>query len=325
MANIDRLKAKLKNAANSVERHETTVPSGNENQSYPTEGVEDVISVSTDTKMINEEKSVILSQKVIEVNILDVQSNPFQPRTNFENIEELAENILKHGLLQPITVYFNDVDAKYYLIAGERRLRAIKLLFEKGELTNPLFKVNLIENLLTNDDKKILATLENTYRENMTVIDTANNAASYVANGMSYSEVAALFGVGKTVISRYMRIAKLPMAVQTILNTNEVKSPNKIELLAEISDVSKQIEFAKYILEDISIAQLETKIKKYLKSIKEGEKTIFIETPYDRIKPVSKILSKAKYRKLTETDKAKVDEILDEIYKLETKLENFAK
>lgn len=323
MSSIDRLKAKLRNAAQTVEIIEETVPSGNVINEFEKNQTIHSNELVVDNQNMN--SSVILSQKVIEVNILDVQSNPFQPRTNFENIEELAENILKHGLLQPITVYFNDSDAKYYLIAGERRLRAIKLLIESGQLSSTSFKVNLIENFLSNDDKKVLATLENTYRENMTIIDTANNAASYVASGMSYSEVASLFGVGKTVISRYMRIAKLPKKVQDILNTNEVKSPNKIELLSEINNIDKQLEFAKSILEDISIAQLETKIKKYLKSIKDDEKTILIETTYDKIKPVSKVLSKARYRKLTETDKAKVDEILEEIYKLELKLENFVK
>lgn len=310
MNNLERLKEKLRNAASATEKKEpiTTinsidiqnVPSGNEN--------------------FNEE-NFILKQKMIELDIMKVESNPFQPRTKFEKIDDLADNIYEHGLLQPITVYYNDADDKYFLIAGERRLRAIKLLKERGDIDSTIYRVNLVENLLSDEDKKILATLENTHRDNMTIIDIANNAASYVNSGMSYSDVGKLFNIGKTVVSRYMKIAKLPSSVQNILNTSEVKSPNKIELLSEISNIDKQIEFAQYILEDISITQLETKIKKYLKSIKENsDKKILIETPFDRVKPVSKILSKARYRKLTESEKTKADEILDEIYKLQLKL-----
>lgn len=317
MTNIERLKAKLQNAAKASEDvaeklesmpkkidnrkkeiKEITVPSGNNIEQFD------------------------LKIKLVKIDILKVEANPFQPRTKFENIEELANNILKHGLLQPLTVYLNDEDNKYYLIAGERRNRALRLLHERGQLNDTKYKVNLVENILTDEEKRSLATIENTHRENMTIIDMANNAKSYVESGMSYSEVAKLFSVGKTVISRYMKISSLPQKVQEVLNTKEVKSPNKIELLCSIKDEKIQLEFSQYILQDISISSLELKIKKYLNSIKEeqGSEKVVIETPFDKVKPVSKILSKAQYRKLPENKRVKADEILEEVYKLQQKL-----
>ena len=308
MGNLDRLKSKLKNAANSVEV-KTIVPLGNE--------------ASSNDKS---NKDLILTQELVDVDILKIESNPFQPRTKFEDIDELAENIFTHGLLQPITVYFNNIDNKYYIIAGERRSRAIKFLFENNKIKNTIYKVNLVKNLLSDDDKRILATLENTHRANMTIIDMANNAYSYVQTGKSYSEIAELFSVGKTVISRYVKIASLPIEVQDILNTREVKSPNKIEMLTAIKDLKIQIEFAHLILEDISISGLEMKLKKYIKSIKDDTNisTSILETPFDKVKPISKILSKAKYRKLTELHKTQADEILEEIFKLQQKLADFS-
>lgn len=312
MTNIERLKLKLKNAATTEVKKHTPLSNNTKDISIQNE--------SEDNNQTNPEH-IILSQKVIEIDIHELQSNPFQPRTKFENIEQLASNILKHGLLQPITVYFNDKDNKYYIIAGERRSRAIKYLYQNKLITNSKYNVNLIENILTDQEKKILATLENTHRDNMTIIDLANNAASYTKNGMSYSEVGKLFDVGKTVVSRYIKISNLPSEVQDLLNSKEVKSPNKIEMLSEIENLDKQLEFANLILEDISIVQLETKIKKYLKLISNTvtEKTV-LETPFDKIKPVSKILSKSKYRKLPENEKTKADEILIEIHKLQNKL-----
>lgn len=306
-SNVDRLKEKLKNAAKAEQK----------NQSVPLENKEKVIQNNTDI--------ISLNQKLIDLDINILHSNPFQPRTKFENIKELAENIIKHGLLQPITVYFNDIDKKYYIIAGERRFRALKYLIDNKELEQSTIRVNLIENILTDSDKKTLATLENTHRDNMTIIDMANNAASYASSGMSYSEISELFGVGKTVISRYIKISKLPQQVQSLLNTKEVKSPNKIEMLNEIEDPKIQLEFAQLILEDISISQLEFKIKKYLKKL-DGNfiKSTILETPFDKVKPVSKIISKAKYRKLTENDKIKADEILIEILKLQDDLTKIA-
>ena len=300
MTNIERLKAKLQNAAKASEDvaeklesmpkkidnrkkeiKEITVPSGNNIEQFD------------------------LKIKLVKIDILKVEANPFQPRTKFENIEELANNILKHGLLQPLTVYLNDEDNKYYLIAGERRNRALRLLHERGQLNDTKYKVNLVENILTDEEKRSLATIENTHRENMTIIDMANNAKSYVESGMSYSEVAKLFSVGKTVISRYMKISSLPQKVQEVLNTKEVKSPNKIELLCSIKDEKIQLEFSQYILQDISISSLELKIKKYLNSIKEeqGSEKVVIETPFDKVSQLVKYYQKhniENYQKIKE-------------------------
>ena len=67
---------------------------------------------------------------VIEIDIDKIKPNPLQPRKIFDNasLQELAASIEEHGLLQPILVYEDSKDTEhYFLIAGERRLRASKL------------------------------------------------------------------------------------------------------------------------------------------------------------------------------------------------------
>ena len=80
--------------------------------------------------------------KVIEIEIDKIEANPYQPRTVFgDDINELAESIKLNGLLQPLTVK-NEGD-KYILIAGERRLRALKAL---GYAAAPCIVLDVTDN-----------------------------------------------------------------------------------------------------------------------------------------------------------------------------------
>ncbi|MDE5576887.1 MAG: ParB N-terminal domain-containing protein, partial [Oscillospiraceae bacterium] len=64
--------------------------------------------------------------KVIQVETIKIDPNPYQPRREFDDIEGLAQSISQNGILQPLTV--RRVDDRFQLVAGERRLRAAKLL-----------------------------------------------------------------------------------------------------------------------------------------------------------------------------------------------------
>ena len=111
-----------------------------------------------------DEKNLV--SNINEINIEDIQINPFQPRIDFENekIYELAESIRELGVIQPITVRKLGYN-KYQLISGERRLRASKELNLK---TIPTYI------RIANDEQMLeMALVENIQRENLNPIEIA--------------------------------------------------------------------------------------------------------------------------------------------------------
>ena len=75
--------------------------------------------------MLFQSKEKVLA-RVIQVEVEKIEPNPYQPRRTFDDIDSLAQSIKQNGLLQPLTV--RRTDDGYQLVAGERRLRAAKML-----------------------------------------------------------------------------------------------------------------------------------------------------------------------------------------------------
>lgn len=169
------------------------------------------------------------------INIGLIKDNPFQPRVHFrENeIEEMAASIDSTGLKTPITLA--EEGGELTLVAGQKRLRAYRLLNEKEQaqglkeyemkyLTIPALVGKGIEAL----DLLAGALVENTGRENPFVIDTANAIAEHFrlmkekAGGeLSQSEYARTAGISfgiqsRSVIAKYLAVAKLDKALQEI-------------------------------------------------------------------------------------------------------------
>jgi ParB family chromosome partitioning protein len=251
-------------------------------------------------------------QELISVHISNIKPNPFQPRKIFENIEELAENIKLNGLIQPPTVFKGLGENEYFLITGERRLRALRHLFDSGIDGYEFIKVILIDDL-TDKEKKVLALIENVQREDMTIIDTAN-AYAQLSNDFSLSRIADETGMSKTSVHRFVKISKLPEKIKNLLNVSTLKSTNKFELLTdERIDSDFQLQLSKDILDNISFDKLVAKIKKHLEN-KKGEKVgEIVLTPLDKLKKPSEILSKIRYKQLDNFLKAEVDEAIEQI------------
>jgi len=264
--------------------------------------------ISTDPTQQNEKNK----QELISVHISNIKPNPFQPRKIFENIEELAENIKLNGLIQPPTVFKGVGENEYYLITGERRLRALRHLFDNGIDGYEYIKVILIDDL-TDKEKKVLALIENVQREDMTIIDTAN-AYAQLSNDFSLSRIADETGMSKTSVHRFVKISKLPEKIKNLLNVSTLKSTNKFELLTdERIDSDFQLELSKNILDNISFDKLVAKIKKHLEN-KKGEKVgEIVLTPLDKLKKPSEILSKIRYKQLDNFLKTEVDEAIEQI------------
>ena len=122
-------------------------------------GVEVLLSSSKSNKMSAEETS-------LNINVSSIKVSPYQPRVNFDedNLKSLVESIREQGIIQPILVRKASKN-KFELIAGERRLRAAKILGHDS--------IPAVIKQITNESAAIFSLLENVQRENLNPIEEA--------------------------------------------------------------------------------------------------------------------------------------------------------
>lgn len=139
--------------------------------------------------------------KVVEISIEKICANPYQPRTVFgDDISELAESIRLNGLIQPLTVKADN--DKYVLIAGERRLRALKSL---GRTTAPCIILDV-----TDRNSAVLALVENIQRKDLHFFDEAEALSKLLDfYGMTQEDAAIRLGKTQSTVANKLRLLKL--------------------------------------------------------------------------------------------------------------------
>ena len=153
-----------------------------------------------------------VTQKLICVDISEIDPNPMQPRQEFDNYElqKLAFSIKQNGLLQPITVRKKS-DGRFQLVAGERRLRAFKIL-ERRYINAILIKTEP-------DRAAVLSLVENLQRRNLSIFEEAEGILKIINSfGLTGAEAAAELGIAASTLSNKLKILKLtPEERQRIL------------------------------------------------------------------------------------------------------------
>ncbi|MCS7297270.1 MAG: ParB/RepB/Spo0J family partition protein [Bacteroidia bacterium] len=197
------------------------------------------------------EDSVIeRSHAVEEIPIDAIEPNPYQPRLDFaeEELQELADSIQKHGLIQPITV--RAVGNKYQLIAGERRWRAAR----KAGLTHiPAY-------VRTADNTQLLAfaLVENVHRQNLNPIELALAYRRLMEEcGLTQEEVAQYVGKSRPTIANTLRLLRLPPEIQKALKAGTLSEGHARPLLS-LESPDLQLEVFRQIQEKgLSVRQVE--------------------------------------------------------------------
>lgn len=163
-----------------------------------------------------------------------IKPNPFQPRVEFDQdrLRALAESIRQYGVLQPLVVTRRDVEradglgSEYELIAGERRLRAAKLV---GLAAVPA----VIREGESDLSKLELAIIENLQREDLNAIDRAKALAKLVEEfGISHAEVGAKIGKSREYVSNSIRLLALPHEMQMAVVNREMSEGHARTLLS---------------------------------------------------------------------------------------------
>lgn len=186
--------------------------------------------------------------------------NRFQPRKNFDSDEllSLAESIKENGLLQPVSL--RKIKGGFELIAGERRLRACKLLGRE--------KIEAIVYDISEEDSAVWALIENLQRSDLSPFDEAEALAKLVAAWKIPRETAAKrLGIAPSTLSNRLRILKLEPEVRNIVIKAELTERHARELLRLPEE--ERLKAAQFVAaKGLNVPETE----KYISKLIEGKK-----------------------------------------------------
>lgn len=166
------------------------------------------------------------SSSIGEIEIDKILANPNQPRRDFneEALQELADSIKELGVIQPITLRKMD-DGTYQIIAGERRFRASQLA---GKSTIPAY-------ILKADDENTMemALTENIQREDLNPLEIALAYQQLIEqHNLSQEQLSKRVGKGRATIANFLRLLKLPAAIQVALKEKKIDMGHAKALLS---------------------------------------------------------------------------------------------
>ncbi|WP_077532773.1 ParB/RepB/Spo0J family partition protein [Massiliimalia massiliensis] len=196
--------------------------------------------------------------RVVLLDIGEIQVNPAQPRTVFDErqLQALADSIRQNGLLQPITVR-RSYKGCYELISGERRLRACRMIGKQ--------KIESIVLDKSERESAILSMIENLHREDLNFFEQAAALKNLIHEwNVTQEEAAVKLGIAQSTIANRLRILKLTPQEQDLMIHCHLTERHARALL-KVDNPQKRLEIIKYIAEnELNVAQTEKYIEKSL-------------------------------------------------------------
>lgn len=217
-------------------------------------------------------------EEVVELDISDLFSNPYQPRKVFDEdaLKELAMSIKEHGVFQPVIV--KKTIKGYNIIAGERRVKASRIA---GKTTVPA----IIKDF-TDEEMMQVALLENLQREDLSAIEEAKAYKGIIESmKLTQEDLANKLGKSRSHITNMLGLLRLPLNVQDMVLYNKL-SMGHARVLSKLDDSDQIEDLANQVLTDnLSVRELE--------SLTDSDK-------FKRAVPVSNKKSKSKEYKYVE-------------------------
>ena len=222
-----------------------------------------------------------------ELKISDISPDPDQPRRHFnkEKLEELANSIRIHGVLQPIVVIRKG--SKFLIVAGERRYRASKLV--------GLEKIPAVVRELSDQNRLELSLIENIQRDNLNVLEMAEAYSKLREQfNLTAKEIGErVGGRSESAVLNTLRLLKLPQIVKDYIVSGELKEGQARPLLKIDEETIKKI-LPKIIEENWSSRKIEQFLVNYKKQTEESKKVEpkKLNNPFEKtVKHISKKLS----------------------------------
>ncbi|EAH5175253.1 ParB/RepB/Spo0J family partition protein [Campylobacter coli] len=199
------------------------------------------------------------------IEISKITPNPFQPRKTFDEValNELANSIKEHGLIQPIIVLKkND---SFILVAGERRLRATQILGEE----------NILAFVSDSDESKLreLALIENIQRENLNPIELANSYKDLIeVYNITQENLAELIHKSRTQITNTLRLLNLDPKTQDLIASGKI-SQGHAKVLVGLDKEDEKVLVDSILGQKLSVRDTERLVQK----VKNKENTEDVE------------------------------------------------
>src|SRR5690625_4863622 len=204
--------------------------------------------------------------EVIQLPVEKIIPNQFQPRTIFEDekIDELAQTLKTHGIIQPIVVRQLEDEEQYEVIAGERRLRAAKVL--EWETIS-----SIIRNL-TDTETASVALIENIQREQLSAIEEASAYVQLLElHELTQEALAKRLGKSQSTVANRIRLLKLiPEAQEALLNKKITERHGRT--LLKLNEKQQKTYLDKIVNEELNVKELEELVEKTTKKAKQKKK-----------------------------------------------------
>lgn len=188
---------------------------------------------------------------LIQIPIEQIDRNPNQPRRRFEPgaLDELAQSIRRHGILQPIVV--RALGDRYQIVAGERRWRAAQLA--------QLHVIPAVVKSYSDDDVLQVGLLENIQRQDLNAIEEGQAYSQLIERfGHTQEQLAQALGKSRSHIANTMRLLSLPETVQALVRDGEL-SAGHARALHSAPDA--QALSARIVAEGLSVRQVEQLVR----------------------------------------------------------------
>jgi len=201
--------------------------------------------------------SAASGNRVLTVNAGDIEINSRQPRKKFTDhqLDELAGSIKTYGILQPLVIKKSQGNAKYELVAGERRLRAAK---KAGLKTVPALLREV------NDQEKLeMALIENIQRENLNPVEMAAAYKQLMEEfSLTQEKVAKQLGKPRPSIANTLRLLNLPDEIQLALIDGRLTEGHAKYLIGLDSEAKQMKLFRRIMHNNLSVQDASKEAKR---------------------------------------------------------------
>ena len=205
------------------------------------------------------------NNEVVSIKISQIEPNRNQPRRSFDEdaLQELAQSIEAHGVLQPILVR-PQIFGGYQIVAGERRYRASRMA--------GLTEIPAIIRELSDSETMQLALIENLQRSDLTALEEANGYQTLIDEyGFTQEDIARTVGKSRSAVANILRLIELPEDVKELIDQGKLSAGHARALLI-VEDDAACVDTAKKIVKDgLSVRETEKEVKK-LESAKPQQK-----------------------------------------------------
>ena len=202
--------------------------------------------------------------RIIEIEISEIKPNPHQPRTEFDmtDMQSLAESIDQNGILQPLTVRRSN--GYYELVAGERRLRAAKLV---GMRVVPCIVLDI-----SSRNSAIMALVENIQRQDLNFFDEASAIEKLITYyGMTQEDAAIRLGKAQSTIANKLRLLRLTAEERDVILKYNLTERHARALLRLAAPSERLTVLEKVVKNNLNVEKTEAAVEELIGQKKNRE------------------------------------------------------